>query len=520
MKTAAIACVGFGFAAASILTCAALPGDGGQGGTHGNKTGSTGAAGFGGAVPTGTAEVADLGVNPTDTGSSTGSNTGPPSTGPGVGPGFCIEASAELIGKAPSGTRTVDSAVYARAALRKHLAPDPNLLRLDDFLNFYGSPASYADAPTTGEIEYLEPEGIIEARFRIPTEQAHKSRGFLVLVDTSLSMQTRFALQRSVVQAFANHVDEANGDRLDVLGWSGDLTTIFDQNSSQSLDDALTTAFASPGAASDLDQVLPKALTIAESLDVQERHVVLLTDGGSGTNNLDFVATHFAEKGVDLDVALLALAGELADKKTGRAVTYNQALLTKLTPADGARLFVTDSVSPGGASDVDSLLTSRFDEFFGAAIEAPRAIFIIPSVLKLAVADPASVADGMTALVSRGVGFDRMLTFQVRVEKSPDFVQLNAGCSAAILSASLDGIPGGASPTIVAGDIFMPSTPLGMTRMAIQAYVAALRTLHFPEATAAIGAAQQATCSSAKNPLCLVNQELSELLMMHPDFTP
>ena len=506
MRTVATACLGLGIAATIAAGCSSLGADGGGtgAGAPGPGSRSGGSQGSGGAPPLGTAEEADLGAD-------NGALLIPTSSSAGLGM-VCLDVtSPELIARAPDTTRPVDSAVYARAALRMHLAPDQNLLRLNDFLNFYGSSASYADAPSEGEVEYVHDLGVIEARFRIPAEPSHKPRGFVVLVDTSMSMQPRFALEQSVVKAMAAHVDSSKGDVLRVYGWSTELQPIFDEQTSTTLDVALETAFKTPGGSSDLSLALPKALGIAESLGVAEPHVLLLTDGAAGANNLEPITRSFAERGVDLDVALLALSKELADAKTpDRALPYNQSLLTKLTPTDGARLFVTDSTDALGATDVGSLFKSRFDEFFGSAIEAPRATFSVPAVLKIVSVNATVQGADASSLVARGVGYDRMLTVRAHVEELPSFVTVTTVCPAGgALSAELDRIPGTSGPTKIFGNTLTPPSPLGLTRVAIVAYVEALRTSQFVAAKNALDVASVATCGAATDPLCAANTETS-----------
>ncbi len=419
----------------------------------------------------------------------------------------------QLVTATPDPTRTFDSAVYARAALQANLAPDPDLLRLNDFLNLYGSASSYADAPAQGEIEYLPSEGIVEARFRIPAQKSPVSRAFVVLVDTSFSMAPRFELERSIVDTIAGRMN--GSDDLTVLGWSTQLENINQGGTIATLDAALTAAFDSPGGSSDLALALPKALELASSSTREDRHVIVLTDGGVSSSKVDAIAQSFATKGVRLDVVLTALASDLKGGGPHGARAYNQALLSALTPVDGARLLVTDSVGADGATDVDKLIGSRFDELFGYAIPSSRVLLTLPSILQFVPTEHSSAtADG---LLTRSVGFDRMLVFRARVTEAMPLAEVGV-CEPFLLSATVDGIPGATGTTVVQSTLGAPPTSLGLTRKAVTAFVEALRTSQFSAARSTLDDAQLATCAKApsNDPLCSANTEMVALLAHHP----
>ncbi len=498
MSFGALTFVGIG----TLLGCANLgkTGGGGGGGGGGGRTGTS----AGTTVPGGPVFTAEDSVTQGDGPGGNGAQFAQCNYAPGPD---------QLVTATPDPTRTFDSAVYARAALQANLAPNPNLLRLNDFLNLYGSSSNYADAPADGEIEYLPSEGIVEARFRIPADKAPVSRAFVVLVDTSFSMAPRFELERSIVDTLAGRMNPT--DDLKILGWSTQLESINEGGTIATLDAALTSAFESPGASSDLALALPTALELASSSTREDRHVIVLTDGGVESSKLGAIAQSFAIKGVRLDVVLTAVASDLDGGGPHGARAYNQPMLSALTPIDGARLLVTDSVGAGGVSDVEELFGSRFDELFGSAIPSPRVILTLPSILKFVPTEHSSTT--ADELLSRSVGFDRMLVFRARVTEAMPLAEIGI-CQPFLLSATIDGIPGTTGPTLVQSTVDAAPTSLGVTRKAVTAFVEALRTSKFTAARSTLDGAKLATCAKApsNDPLCSANTEMVALLARHP----
>jgi hypothetical protein len=437
------------------------------------------------------------------------SQAGDPQTGSTGGPPpLCLLPGdpAQRVQLVADVTRGVDSALYARAVLRMGLAPDPSLLRADDFSSFYAWSPGYAGAPQDGEVEYDAAEGLVEARFWIPPSGQHVARSFVVLLDESLSMQPRFALERDVVKAVAGHLTDPS-DTLVVLGWSSATKLRFDSRTDApaALDAALDAAFEKPGASSSLSSALDAALTVARGLGA-ERHVLLLTDGGSSPLEVSDYSLRMSTEGIRLDAALLALSSELRDSKApARAGRYNQELLTSLTLGDGARVLVTDG--PGG--DVDAIFVRRFEALFGVGLDAAVATVDLPSFLRYA-STPSGIATGK--LLQRSVGLGRALTFHAHVvDQAPN---LEPSCWTLPIPASLGN-------KVVTGPVHGDPTPFGLVRAATRRFVEALRTpspTSRAAAESAIALAQTATCSAgaASADLCASANELHDLLAAYP----
>lgn len=493
------------FAFGALLVLAGCKGLGPFGGDSRGNVGASGGAGGGQDLSGVQATVATNGGSLTSTGSGTNGGSG----GGGLSPSCDVDLSAphQDVRAVPVASRGVDSAMYARAALRLGLSPDPSVLRVDDFLSFYGSSPGYAGAPQDGEVEFDPTEGLVEARFWVPPPAVHVPQTFIVVLDLSLSMKSRFPLEHDVVTTLASRLDPAQGDLLEVLGWSSTLDPVYDGTTDLPLEDALQAAFAKPSGAGDLGLALDGALARAEAVK-GDRHVLVLTDGGAVTEKQPDWSLRYAAEDVRLDVALLALSAELRDANApARALRYNQELLTGLTVGDGARLFVTDAAGP--VSDAKELFDSRFDALFGVAMAAPVAQISLPPFLTFA---PQAGESSSGQLVARSAGYDHALTFRIHVANSRP--NLPGICGGIQIATTL-------GPTLIHGGVLDAPTPLGATRAAVRAFVAALRAptkASFSTAGADLAAAGEATCKAGPGSarLCSAVTEMTELLALYP----
>jgi hypothetical protein len=484
----------------ALVGCLAL-GDGGSGGagTQSGTSGSGTAASGAGGAPASDGDTSTVTSNPVKGSSSTGNPLAQCELADGI---------HDTVVLVPDASRGVDAALYARAALANGLAPDPSLLRADDFLSFFASPPGYEGAPLAGEVELDPAESLIEIRYWMPKPAQHVARSFVVLLDESVSMQPRFSLERSLVQKLAGHLDPSLGDALVVVGWSTGATKRFDSRAEPMADLAtgLDKAFAKPGVASSLDVALDAALSQARELS-GERHVLVLSDGGADPAAASDYSLRMASENIRLDAALLALSSELRDpKSSSRAIRYNQELLTKLTSADGTRVLITDA--PAAVSDVDAIFGDRFEAYFGVASARPEATLFLPDFLKFVTA--ASSSSG--SLIARSAGFDRALTFSARI--LDEVPQLPPLCDSTPLAATLDGVD-------VSGQVVGGPTPLGALRIATRRFVEALR-LPGPTtrsaAEDALATAEKASCTQgpASAPLCASAKELTAMLAQLP----
>lgn len=426
-------------------------------------------------------------------------------------------------------SKSIDSAVYARAVLSDGHAPVPGVLRLSDFLNFYAPADAQGDAVGVAYDGASAPyAGVVELRTTTPPAAQRSSVGLTIVVDASQSLSSALPAVRQILGALAAPLSSAQGDEVSVFAWSPTLDKLY-AGPPEPLVGAPPSIPIGKGGG-DLADMIANATTVAAQQAASDRHIVFVSDGGVAPPvGIETRLSAALDVGVSVDAIVVAprLGLEAAGDRP-----YNQALLTSLTPFGGGRIL---AVTDGGvlSSDSESLLRDRFFELFANAAVKARANAELPSQLftplsivpqDFAGSDLLS-ASAQDELGGLPVGYGRTISFRLPVAIGVDPTTLFQPCGAYSVTASL--AVGDASPSTLGpvplSDLSTPSATL-LTHQAIEAFVNALRVP--PSDYAVVNQRLVAASAAAKCPvgdpatpgLCAAIAEMAMLLHKHPSY--
>jgi hypothetical protein len=249
----------------------------------------------------------------------------------------------------------------------------------------------------------------------------------VIVLDTAASVAPVRDLELAAAQALIGKLSAASGDSAILRTWdSGSLAKL--DSAAQVLADARSGKTPLPtDKSNNIIATLEAAGNDAKHVGAGTTHVVVFTDGGASSTDLDAVLAGYEKYHFVLDV--IAVASEPSLEKT----PYDSILLDALTARGGTRMLLTDNLETGSTSgapvyrDVSELLGERFDETFRDAYLKNRVVLTLPSTLKPVGLElqpnagmPSTTPAAKSASV-RGVsaGFGRGIEFRQLVQATP-----------------------------------------------------------------------------------------------------
>lgn len=369
-----------------------------DGGAEGGASGGTGGA-YGSGQPEGNEVVL---------------NTSSSGAGTGEGGGSLVMSICDGVMGEPStlelsfhGHSSMAGAQYARARLLHEppLAPEPTLLRAEDFLAYYGlsyeGPANddalsvrwYQD----GDNKTPSTSGLLEVDYRA-SKSVREPLRLVVLVDVSQSVAGTSMLVQETIRSLASgfaKIAQA-GDSMAVLTFAGDVVLELDGPMKEAslpyggLDiDSLVLA---PREGNDFVAAIRESVKVAGGL---QSHVVLLTDGGTKVSEpLLTEIRAAASNGVRLSVA------QIAAELTAGPAPLAQGFLESVASAGRGGQFYVARVEDAARA---------FDARFGASLaihaRATRLRLDLPPLLQavgLPVAAPGAASGPSGGVLGAG----------------------------------------------------------------------------------------------------------------------
>ncbi len=433
----AILCA-FPFAALAAVACGDSSGvDDGGGASDGGD--------LQGGGPVGKGEEPDPAlVSPSD-----GNTTGASGSGGGGG-GSAIETlcdglvdTATRVDVSFHGHPSTAGAQYARARLLHvpSLAPDPNLLRAEDFLAYYGLGHETAVANgleplgvrwyQTGVDPLTSTSGMLQVDFSASSAEREAIR-LIVLADVSQSLASSLPLVHDTIRALGRGIEASTmqGDTMAVLTFAGDIVTEIDgpvQAGAPYGGLPIESLALAPRAGNDFVAAVRESIKVASN-GATSAHIVLLTDGGANVNDdlLEEVRTA-ASKGIRLSVAQIG-----AELSTGPAPLARGFLENVAGAGRGGQFYIADTV---GADRV-------FDARFGPslAIQARAALLTVklPPFLR-AVGLPLPTSGSASGPAGGALGPDAIHPTRIGLQATCPDVFTNPLAGAFDMSAELSG---------------------------------------------------------------------------------
>ncbi|MBL9027845.1 MAG: VWA domain-containing protein [Myxococcales bacterium] len=433
----AILCA-FPFAALAAVACGDSSGvDDGGGASDGGD--------LQGGGPTGKAEEPDPAlVSPSD-----GNTTGAVGSGGGGGSSAIESLCDGLVDTATRvdvsfhGHPSTAGAQYARARLLHvpSLAPDPTLLRAEDFLAYYGLGYETAVANgleplrvrwyQTGGDPLTSTSGVLQADFSAsPTER--EALRLIVLADVSQSLGSSLPLVHDAIRALGRGIEASTmpGDTMAVLTFAGDIVTELDgpiQPGAPYGGLPIESLALAPREGNDFVTAVREAIKVASN-GATSAHVVLLTDGGANVSDdlLEEVRTA-ASKGIRLSVAQIG-----AELSTGPAPLARGFLESVAGAGRGGQFYIADT------SAADRVFDTRFGP--SLAIQARAALLTVklPPFLR-AVGLPMPVPGGASGPAGGALGPDALHPTRIGLQATCPDVFTNPLAGTFDMSAELSG---------------------------------------------------------------------------------
>ncbi|MFO0555552.1 MAG: vWA domain-containing protein [Polyangiaceae bacterium] len=325
------------------------------------------------------------------------------------------------------------SAEYAKGllTLTQPVWPDPTVIRLDDFLNYFGDrlPNGLSQTPLPDgaglelsvHLASLDKvaEGVpgdqpglstrLSFRARLPvTATTRQPTELILLVDVSPSNDRIGGLRAALLRQLAAAMQTgafSSGDTLTLITFAADTQVVFENETAADLDSKISEALASGAlyqrTGNDLVLGLTRALEEARASSTAA-HVMVITDGGIlPSDGLAATVEAAHESGVPVSATQLG--------EPGNPFLADALLQTIVGTTGGARLYFTNE------AEIDLALTNQYESIIPVATANARMELGLP--LGVSLPDVQRVDPIDPAIVRRtGLGFGRAFSGEVVVD--------------------------------------------------------------------------------------------------------